>query len=65
MSRQLKIGDLVKSPQGNFGTVVAVDPPSKRRLRIAQVHFSNPDPGQFSGVDGYPEGFLEVVNESR
>lgn len=65
MSFQLKVGDLVKSPDGHIGTVVEVDPPSKRRLRIAQVHFSNLGPGQNLVLDGYPENWLEVVNESR
>ena len=55
----MKIGDLVKSHSGEIGTVIEVDPPSKRTLRIAMVHFPK------SGIDGYPEGWLEVVNESR
>lgn len=51
----MQVGDLVKSPEGEFGTVVKIDPPSKRRLRIAMVHFPK------TGIDGYPEGWLEVV----
>ena len=57
----MKIGDLVKVPgnNGQVGTVVRVDPPSKRRMRLAMVLF--PD----SGIDAYPEGWLEVISESR
>ena len=57
----MKIGDLVKvsGNNGQVGTVVGVDPPSKRRMRLAMVLF--PD----SGIDAYPEGWLEVISESR
>ena len=57
----MKIGDLVKVSGNNsqVGTVVEVDPPSKRRMRLAMVLF----PG--SGIDAYPEGWLEVISESR
>ena len=54
----MKIGDLVivSGNNGQVGTVVKVDPPSKRRMRLAMVLF--PD----SGIDAYPEGWLEVNN---
>ena len=57
----MKIGDLVtvSGIDGHVGTVVELDPPSKRRMRMAMVHFAG------TGVDAYPEGWLEVISESR
>ena len=58
----MKVGDLVRIAGDSHklvGTVVELDPPSKSRMRLAMVLF----PG--SGVDGYPESWLEVVSESR
>ena len=55
----MKVGDLVRvnGIDSHVGTIVELDPPSKRRTRLAMVHFSG------TGVDAYPEGWLEVVNK--
>ena len=57
----MKVGDLVtvNGIDGHVGTIVDLDPPTKRPMRLAMVLFPN------SGVDAYPEGWLEVVNESK
>ena len=57
----MKVGDLVtvSGIDGHVGTIVELDPPTKRRMRLAMVLFPN------SGVDAYPEGWLKAVNESR
>ena len=57
----MKVGDLVKvnGIDGHVGTIVQLDSPSKRRMRMAMVHFAG------TGVDAYPEGWLEVVNETK
>lgn len=57
----MQVGDLVKvnGIDGHVGTIVELDPPTKRRMRLAMVHFAG------SGVDAYPEGWLEVISESR
>lgn len=57
----MQVGDLVKvnGIDGHVGTIVELDPPAKRRMRLAMVHFAG------SGVDAYPEKWLEVVNANR
>ena len=57
----MKVGDLVRvnGIDRHVGTIVELDPSSKRRLRMAMVHFAG------TGVDAYPEGWLEVVSESK
>ena len=55
----MQVGDLVRvnGIDGHVGTIVELDPPTKRRMRLVMVHFAG------SGVDAYPEGWLEVINE--